>query len=66
MMLVDNDAIPAELVGPLNFIQVAVVEFMALDRVINRIGKGYPGRIVFFVKICWQVGPGHQVKVVKL
>jgi len=35
MMLVDYDAIPAELVGPLNFIQVAVVEFISPDRVIN-------------------------------
>src|SRR5437764_6768645 len=66
MMLVDDDAIPAQFVRSLHLIKVAIVEPMPFDGIINGIGQRDPCRVILFVKIFWQVRPGHKVEVVEL
>ena len=65
VVLVDDDAVPAKFVGALNLVQVAVVLRIPFDGVIDGIGQCYPCRVVFFIEVGRQIGPGHQVEVVE-
>jgi hypothetical protein len=50
-MFVYNDAVPAQLIGALYFIEIAIVKLVAFDGIVDGVGKRDPGRIVFLVKI---------------
>jgi len=66
MMLVDAYAFEAELIGQLQFIEIAIVERMAELRIVKRIGGRHPGAVMRLREILRQVCPGHQMKAVDL
>src|SRR5713101_2986451 len=65
-MLVEADAIEAELVGQLELVQVAVVDLVATLGVVQIVLAHDPGRIVGRAEVCRQIRPRHEVERVKL
>ena len=65
VVLVDADALEAELVGQFELVQIAVIERMAELRIVERVGAGHPGTVVALSKVLGQVSPRHQVKAEK-
>ena len=65
VMLVHDHAVPTELVGAFDLIEVAVVERVTFDGVVEPVGQRHPRGVIVFVIVRRQVGPGHQVEVVK-
>src|SRR4029077_1475168 len=64
MMLVDANAVEAQLIRELQFVQITVVERMAQLGVIKRVGTSYPGALMRLRKIFRQISPGHQMKAI--
>ena len=46
MVLVDADAVEAELVGEHQLVEIAVVERMAVLGIVKRVRAGHPGALV--------------------
>src|SRR5256885_4722955 len=66
MVLVDTDAVKAQLVGVGEGVDVLAVEVVSLDGIVEAIGHPDPGRVVLGVKVRRQVRPRHQVEEVVL
>jgi len=66
MMLVDTDAVETQLLGIGQGVDVLAIKIVALDRIVEAIGKPDPGGIVFVVEVGRQIRPGHQVKKIDL
>src|SRR6266705_3168704 len=62
VVLIDANALEAELIGEFEFIQVAVVERMAELRIVEGVRTRHPGTVIALGKILREVGPGHQMK----
>ena len=68
VMLVDADAVEAELLGVFQLIEVSVVEGAALLGVVDPVREAEPRRRILgrVVKVGGEIGPWHQMKKVKL
>src|SRR5206468_2711948 len=64
MVLVDADAVEAQLIGVSERVDVLAIELMSLDRIVELVGEPDPGRVVALVEVVRQIGPGHQVEEV--
>src|SRR5262249_55890554 len=62
VMLVHADAVEAKFIGIRQGVDVLAIKLLALDRIVERVGKPDPGRIVLLVEVVGKIGPGHQVK----
>ncbi len=62
MVLVDADAVEAELVGQHQLVEVAVVKLVAVRWVVERVRQPGPSSFVFVPEIGRQPIPGHQVE----
>ncbi len=63
VMLVDDDAVEAQLVGRLELIEILVVQLRALLGIVVGVGIGHPCRTVLGDRLEIGVGIGHQVEV---
>src|SRR5207237_437024 len=61
-MLVDADAVEAERLGVLELVHVAMVEMVALLRVVEPVRDIDPDRPVPLAEVVGQIGPRHQVE----
>src|SRR5215475_2338945 len=61
-MLIDGDAIEAELRRKLELVEVAVVELMALLRIEIGVGQHHPGGAILFRIAHVEVGIRHQME----
>src|SRR5262249_49139600 len=62
MVLVNANAVEAELVGKHELVEIAVVELVPVCGVVERVGKPGPRRFVFRAKISREAVPGHEVE----
>ena len=63
MVLVEADAVEAELVGELHLVEILVIELGALLRIVVAVGIGDPGRAVLLDGVEIGVPVRHQVEV---
>ena len=62
MVLVDADAVEAELIGEFELVEIAVVELMAALGIVEAFSDRSPRRCHGSAEVLRQVRPGHQVK----
>ena len=63
MMLVEADAVEAELIGELHLVEIVVIELGAFFRVVVAVGIRHPGRAVLGDRLEIGVRVRHQMKV---
>jgi hypothetical protein len=61
-MLVDRNAVEAELVRQLQLVEIAIVELVPLGRVEVGVWQHHPGGAVFVLVAHVQMRIGHQMK----
>ena len=62
VVLIDTNAVEAELVGQHQLVEIAVVELMPMLGVVERIGEPGPSRFVLRAEIGREAVPGHEVE----
>ena len=63
VMLVHHDAVEAELVAQLQLVEIAVIERVALGRIVLAVGQGHPIALVAVHHRIGQALIGHQVEI---
>jgi hypothetical protein len=63
VMLIEANAVEAELVGQLHLVEILVIEVRALFRIVVAVGKGNPGRAVLLDGVEVGVPVRHQMEV---
>ncbi len=66
VVLVDADAVEADLVGVFDLVQIAVVELVADLGIVIAIGQRHPGRVVLLIVIEIERRVGHEMKEIEL
>ena len=61
-MLVDGNAVEAELGGKLELVEIAIVELVPLDRIEIRVRQHHPGSAMLVGIAHVQIGIGHQME----
>jgi len=65
-MFIDADAVEAEFGREFQFIEISVVQRIAIFRVEIAVRQGQPDRIVLFTIAHIEIGVGHQMKHMNL
>ena len=66
MVFVDAHAFKAAFIGLFELIELAIVQGMAEFGIVEGIGTRDPGTVMVLGKIVGEMGPGHEVKTIKL
>ena len=66
MMLVEADAVEAELIGELHLVEIVVIELGAELRIVMAVGERHPGRAVLGDGVEIDMRIRHQVEVEEL